>query len=136
MFDDGDALDILSESECRDLLGDESVGRVGVTIAALPVILPVNYGWIDGEIMFRTAEGTKLRAAVGRSVIAFEVDSYDSETHTGWSVLAVGRAREVTDPDEVAAAEHVGLAPWANGNRHRWVKMRPEFISGRRIVSL
>jgi nitroimidazol reductase NimA-like FMN-containing flavoprotein (pyridoxamine 5'-phosphate oxidase superfamily) len=86
--------------------------------------------------MFRTAEGTKLRAAVGRSVIAFEVDSYDSETHTGWSVLAVGRAREVTDPDEVAAAEHVGLAPWANGNRHRWVKMRPEFISGRRIVSL
>jgi nitroimidazol reductase NimA-like FMN-containing flavoprotein (pyridoxamine 5'-phosphate oxidase superfamily) len=133
MLDDGDALEILSETECRDLLGHEAVGRVGVTVAALPVILPVNYGWLDGEIMFRTGEGTKLRAAVDRSVIAFEVDSYDPGTCTGWSVLAVGRGREVTDPDEVAAAEGAGLAPWANGNRHNWIKMRPEFLSGRRI---
>jgi nitroimidazol reductase NimA-like FMN-containing flavoprotein (pyridoxamine 5'-phosphate oxidase superfamily) len=133
--EDGDLLVELNEDECLALLGAGHVGRVGVTVGGLPVILPVNYGWVDGDILFRTAEGTKLRAAVDSAVIAFEVDAYDDHAQTGWSVLAIGRAYEVTDPDAIAAAERLGLAPWANGNRHHWVRMRPEFISGRRIAT-
>jgi nitroimidazol reductase NimA-like FMN-containing flavoprotein (pyridoxamine 5'-phosphate oxidase superfamily) len=129
----GDLLVELDEDECRRLLAERRVGRVGVTVGGLPVILPVNYGWVDGDILFRTGDGTKLRAAVDTAVIAFEVDAYDERTSTGWSVLAVGRAFELTDPDAVDAAERLALAPWANGNRHHWVRMRPEFISGRRI---
>jgi nitroimidazol reductase NimA-like FMN-containing flavoprotein (pyridoxamine 5'-phosphate oxidase superfamily) len=132
-MDDGDALEVLTEDECRELLGVGRVGRVGVTVGALPVILPVNYGWVNGEVLFRTGTGTKLRAAVEKAVIAFEVDSYDEDARSGWSVLAVGRAYQLADSDAVVAAEQLGLAPWADGSRHEWVGMRPEFISGRRI---
>jgi nitroimidazol reductase NimA-like FMN-containing flavoprotein (pyridoxamine 5'-phosphate oxidase superfamily) len=133
-YEEGDLLVELDEDECRGLLAERRVGRVGVTVGGLPVILPVNYGWVDGDILFRTGDGTKLRAAVDAAVIAFEVDAYDEQHSTGWSVLAVGRAFELTAPGAVEAAERLSLAPWANGNRHHWVRMRPEFISGRRIT--
>jgi nitroimidazol reductase NimA-like FMN-containing flavoprotein (pyridoxamine 5'-phosphate oxidase superfamily) len=133
MIKEDDRLVDLGEDQCRELLGRGTVGRVGVTVGGLPMILPVNYGWVDGDILFRTGDGTKLKAAVDHAVIAFEIDAYDADRRVGWSVLAIGRAYEILDPDAVDAAESLGLAPWANGNRHHWVRMRPELISGRRI---
>jgi nitroimidazol reductase NimA-like FMN-containing flavoprotein (pyridoxamine 5'-phosphate oxidase superfamily) len=99
------------------------------------VILPVNYAYIDGDVVFRTGEGTKLRASKLGTVVAFEIDEYDAETRSGWSVLAVGRANEITDPDELAAVRGLDLAPWANGERTRYVRLRPEMLSGRRIAN-
>jgi nitroimidazol reductase NimA-like FMN-containing flavoprotein (pyridoxamine 5'-phosphate oxidase superfamily) len=82
----------LSEVECRRLLGTESIGRVGLTSGGLPCILPVSYLVKDDAILFRTGGGTKLRAAESGDVLAFEVDHFDPETGSGWSVLALGRA--------------------------------------------
>jgi nitroimidazol reductase NimA-like FMN-containing flavoprotein (pyridoxamine 5'-phosphate oxidase superfamily) len=62
-----EGLELLSEEECVDLLRTGGVGRVGVTIAGLPVILPVNYACVDGDVLFRTGEGTKLNAATQRN---------------------------------------------------------------------
>jgi len=132
LLDDG--LELLSEADCRSLLASGSIGRVGVTVGALPVILPVNYAYVDGGIVFRTAEGTKLRAAVDRAVIAFEVDHYDEDLRDGWSVLAVGRAVEVDGEGEREAYRALGLAPWADGTRTHYVRMEPEMLTGRRIV--
>ncbi|MCU1428552.1 MAG: pyridoxamine 5-phosphate oxidase-related FMN-binding protein [Actinomycetia bacterium] len=132
MLDHGGALEALDEAECRELLCGARIGRVGVTVGGLPVILPVHYSWTDGDILFRTGEGTKSRAAMDAAVIAFEVDSYDEPGGKGWIVLAVGRAYEVTDRDALDDAERLDLVPWADGGPHYWVRMRPEFISGRR----
>jgi nitroimidazol reductase NimA-like FMN-containing flavoprotein (pyridoxamine 5'-phosphate oxidase superfamily) len=133
LFDAG--LELLSEPECYDLVRSAAVGRVGVTVGALPVILPVNYACVGRDVVFRTAEGTKLRAAVDRAVVAFEVDAYDPLERSGWSVLLVGEAREIVDPAEVEALEETGLEPWTDGaGRTHWVRLRPEFVSGRRIV--
>lgn len=129
-----EGLDLLTEPECYDLLASGSVGRVGVTVGALPVILPVNYSTVDRDIVFRTSPGTKLRAALDHAVVAFEVDALDEHNRHGWSVLMVGRAREVVDPEEVAQLDALGLEPWAgDGGRDRWVRLHPEFVSGRRI---
>ena len=84
-------------------------------MAGLPVILPVNYTYVDGDIVFRTGEGTKLHAASNGAVIAFEIDEYDARAHEGWSVLAVGRAEHVTEPLELAALDE--LRPRAVGRR-------------------
>ena len=46
---------------------------------------------------FRTADGTKLGAAMEGSVVAFEVDRYDADWQTGWSVLIKGRAEMVDE---------------------------------------
>lgn len=133
LIDDG--LELLSEAECRALLAAGTIGRVGMTVSALPVILPVNYAFVDGDVVFRTAEGTKLRAATDGAVIAFEVDSYDTDHRTGWSVLVVGKASEVHDPHESARFADLGLAPWANGVRSHYVRLRPELVTGRRIAA-
>jgi nitroimidazol reductase NimA-like FMN-containing flavoprotein (pyridoxamine 5'-phosphate oxidase superfamily) len=134
LFDAG--LELLTEPECYELIRDVRVGRVGVTVGALPVILPVNYACVEGDVVFRTAEGTKLRAAVDRAVVAFEVDEYDPAARTGWSVLLVGEAREVVTPDEIAMLEATDLEPWTDADgRSRWVRLRPEFVSGRRIAT-
>ncbi|GIU87135.1 MAG: pyridoxamine 5'-phosphate oxidase [Acidimicrobiia bacterium] len=131
-----DGLELLTEAECRSLLASGSIGRVGVTVGALPVILPVNYAFVDGTIVFRTAEGTKLRAAVDRAVIAFEVDDYDEVLQRGWSVLAVGHASEVAGEDDLATFRALGLAPWADGTRTHYVRLVPEVLTGRRIVAV
>ena len=104
-------LEILSPEQCHDLLRRSNVGRVAVTVAALPAIFPVNYALLDGDIVFLTGEGTKLRAAVDRAVVAFQVDHFDESLGSGWSVMAVGLAEELTDPDEVSAAHKLELRP-------------------------
>jgi nitroimidazol reductase NimA-like FMN-containing flavoprotein (pyridoxamine 5'-phosphate oxidase superfamily) len=129
-----DGLELLDEEECHALLAAGTIGRVGTTIGALPVILPVNYAYVDGAVVFRTGDGTKLRASKGGSVIAFEVDAYDAVARRGWSVLVVGRADVVTDDGDLERLRSLGLAPWANGERTTYVRLHPEMLTGRRIV--
>jgi uncharacterized protein len=133
LIDEG--LELLTEAQCWELLASSGVGRVGITIAGLPAILPVNYVQIDGDIVFRTSTGTKLHAATQRAVVAFEVDSYDPDAHEGWSVLLVGRSTNVSEETERADLEGQVSPAWADGNRTEFVRIKPEFISGRRIVA-
>jgi uncharacterized protein len=132
LIDDG--LEILSPEQCHDLLRRNDVGRVAVTVAALPAIFPVNYAVVDSDIVFRTGEGTKLRAAVERAVVAFQIDHFDKSVGSGWSVMAIGLAEEITEPDELARAQRLALRPFAGGDRAHFIKIRPEFLSGRRIA--
>jgi nitroimidazol reductase NimA-like FMN-containing flavoprotein (pyridoxamine 5'-phosphate oxidase superfamily) len=127
-------LELLDEAQCRELLHHGVVGRVGLTRKALPVILPVNYAMIDEQVTFWSAPGMKLDAAHAQTVVAFEVDRFDEIQRCGWSVLVVGVAREVQDPDIIEAARHIGLQPWVDGDRGHLVQIGVEFISGRRIT--
>lgn len=66
--------------------------------------------------------------------VAFEVDHVNQVMSQGWSVLAVGPARVVTDPDEVRKlADRAHTEPWAGGEREMWVSIRPRRLTGRRI---
>jgi uncharacterized protein len=132
LIDNG--LEILSPEQCHELLRGNTVGRVAVTVAALPAIFPVNYALLDGQIVFRTGDGTKLRAALDRAVVAFQIDHFDESTASGWSVMAIGLAEEITNLDDVRVAESLALQPFAAGDRSHFVRIRPEFLSGRRIV--
>jgi hypothetical protein len=102
----------LSASESWGLLREQLVGRLAVVSNdAHPDIFPVNYIVDHGSIVFRTAAGTKLAAAVDRPV-AFEVDGYDPATGEAWSVVVKGTAREVKNLDEVIDALDLPLFPW------------------------
>lgn len=129
-----DGLEILDDAESRALLASGDVGRIGISVGALPAIFPVNYRVVDGAILFRTAPGSKLSAAVANAVVAFEVDDFGVYDHSGWSVLVVGRAEVVTDPDVLAAADAAGLQPYVGGSRPATVRITPTLISGRRLV--
>lgn len=125
-------LEILDEQLCRKLLEGESVGRIAVSISALPAILPVNYRMVDGDVVFLTGDGLKSNAAIAGHVVGFEVDHLDPERRTGWSVMMVGRARMVPDGEREAMGD-LDLSPWAGGAKAHLVRIHPEFISGRRI---
>jgi nitroimidazol reductase NimA-like FMN-containing flavoprotein (pyridoxamine 5'-phosphate oxidase superfamily) len=129
-----DGLELLTEDEARGLLATGEVGRVGITIGAMPAIFPVNYRVIDGWIVFRTAPGSKMSAASQGAVVAFEVDDYQLADRTGWSVLAVGPAEVVHDLDMAFKVRDAGLEPLAGGRRATIVRIQPTFVSGRRIV--
>ncbi|MFF9404911.1 helix-turn-helix domain-containing protein [Streptomyces anandii] len=125
----------LTEAECRALLGTRGVGRVALETGSGPVIVPVNYSVVDGDIVFRTAHGTTTFRASGRRV-AFEADRIDDAFGEGWSVLVRGRARAVTDPDEAGRlAERAQGVPWAGGRREEWVRIEPLAVTGRRIAA-
>jgi nitroimidazol reductase NimA-like FMN-containing flavoprotein (pyridoxamine 5'-phosphate oxidase superfamily) len=97
---------------------------VAVSVAALPAIFPVNYAVDDGDIYFFTAPGSRLAAATRHAVVAFEVDHVEQWSHTGWSVLVVGSADEVTDPLELAALRSLPLKRWAAGGPETLIRVR------------
>jgi nitroimidazol reductase NimA-like FMN-containing flavoprotein (pyridoxamine 5'-phosphate oxidase superfamily) len=126
----------LTKKECLTLLEQVPVGRVGVSMGALPVILPVNFVLFEGSILIRTVAGTKLDAATRGSVVAFEADAYDPGATAGWSVLVVGRASEITDSAELERARQVALQPWGVGDRaQHYMRIAATEISGRRFAS-
>ncbi len=128
---DRQGLGILSLTQCRALLDAEPVGRLAFDRGPGPVILPVNHTRHGNLIGFRSAPGSKLDWVVGSPSVAFEVDRFDIETHSGWSVLAVGPARIAT-AIEVAHFEATGLRPWADGvARDHWVTIHVNHLTGR-----
>jgi len=126
----------LTPDDCLQLLKTVPVGRVGVTIDALPVVLPLNFVVNDETIVFPTVPGTKLDAATAGMVVALEADNYGTSTEPwGWSVLVRGVAEEITDPTELRSVRSLPLASWAfDGSADRYMKIQPTIVSGRRII--
>jgi len=126
-------LEILPFGRCLELLATVPVGRVSFFADGEIVTLPVNYV-VDGQDpVFRTAHGSKLSAAEGQDLVAFEADAYDDASQSGWSVLVSGRAQAVYEADEIRRLSRLGLRPWVSDeDRSFWVRIRPTSISGRR----
>lgn len=131
---DRNGLEVLERDDAVRLLESQTLGRIAITSGAIPVVLPVNFAVRDGEIIIRTSQGTKLHAATRNAVVAFEVDKIDPFSHAGWSVCVTGMAREVTDPNRLAAIERAGLAHWAPDGASRVIAISMEIVSGRRIT--
>ena len=124
-------LEVLDRQECEALLRTQRVGRVGLST---PLVLPVQFTLFEGDVVFRTAPGEKLIAAVLGRTVAFEVDDFDASAETGWSVIVTGAAEEIVDRIELARVRELDLHPWAGELRDRFVRIRTEELSGRRIA--
>ncbi|WP_019633347.1 pyridoxamine 5'-phosphate oxidase family protein [Actinomadura atramentaria] len=130
---DRGGLQILDDGACRALLAAVPIGRIVFTDRALPAVQPVNFTLVDGDVVVRTSSDSRLAAAVRDAVVAFEADDYDARTGTGWSVVVIGRARAVVDAAELAALRAVPLRPWVRGGPDRFLRIRPDLLSGRRL---
>jgi len=84
--------DALSERDCWELLATVSVGRLALSVRALPMILPVQYH-LDGRRLAVCLghHGLPERALDG-TIVAFAADSIDPVTRSGWSVQVQGRS--------------------------------------------
>ena len=124
----------LGESECRELLAGGVVGRVAMATPVGPRIVPVNYSLHGDAIVFRTAPYSELSTYGWNCDLAFEVDQLDYEAHQGWSVVAIGRAHVVDDPDEVQRIRREWEPrPWAPGSRNLYVMLPWRQLTGVRL---
>lgn len=123
----------LGRGECLELLRTANLGRVGLEIAGVLTVLPVNFAVLDGDVVFRSAPGSKLSMALMGARVAFEVDDADPETGAGWSVLVVGAASEVREQRTLRAVHNLPLHAWAGGERDHVIRIAAERMTGRRV---
>ena len=109
------------------------MGRIGLSVAALPVIVPVNYAVDGDQIVICSAPGAKLEAARHGLIACLEIDDFDPFDHAGWSVLVTGKLAEVTDPSEISRLGRLPLTPWAPMAERHFLVLSTELVSGRRL---
>lgn len=129
-------LEALPRAEALRLLGMVSLGRLVFTHLALPAIRPVNHTVADGQIIIRAYLGTAVSTAVrdgSGTVVAYEADLIDPDTHLGWSVIIVGRATRLTDPAE-AARYRAMLQPWVVDGADEVIAIQTDMVDGFRLV--
>ncbi|ANP50621.1 nitroimidazol reductase NimA-like FMN-containing flavoprotein (pyridoxamine 5'-phosphate oxidase superfamily) [Streptomyces griseochromogenes] len=130
----------LDRADALRLLGSVSMGRIVFTRQALPTVRPVNHVLDGGDIVIRTCEGSALTSQAQQAdgtgvVVAYEADAIDPGTHLGWSVVATGYARLVTDPGELVRIRAL-LEPWAaEPGMDYAVRIRPDLITGVLLAS-
>ena len=129
----------LDEAESLRLIAPGGVGRIAYASRFGPAVLPVNYKWHDGAIVFRTArhsaldEDLQTGIAGGEYMVAFEIDEIDFPGRRGWSVLIQGPAHHVESQAERQAAAAAGVEAWAGGERELFLRIVPHRVTGRRI---
>ena len=118
----------IAARECVELLRSQRVGRLGVVMAGRPEIFPVNYALdASDSVVLRTAVGTKLVAAVNQHVV-FEIDSFDTDMRSGWSVVVHGVAQETS---RVAEGDRP-LVSWRDDAPYL-LRLTSTSITGRRV---
>jgi nitroimidazol reductase NimA-like FMN-containing flavoprotein (pyridoxamine 5'-phosphate oxidase superfamily) len=127
-------LEVLSPSDCRFLLRENTFGRIAFVVNDAPVVLPVNYRLVEtgGKtwIALRTRPGNVIDQA--SMTVAFEIDGIDSVRHQGWSVLVRGTLHHV-DPDAAGFRARFDPEPWILAERDAWLIVDPFAITGRRL---
>ena len=128
----------LDETESLRLIAPGGVGRIAYQSRFGPAVLPVNYQWHDGAVVFRTARHSALDEDLQTGIVggdyqvAFEIDEIDVAGREGWSVLIQGPAHHVSEAER-KSAEQAGVEPWPSGDRELFVRIVPSRITGRRI---
>ena len=125
----------LPVNECHQLLASVSFGRIVYTRQAMPAVDVVNFALDGDDIVIRTDAAGQLAAATRAAVVAFEVDDIGAIGHCGWSVTAVGRSREVTDPEEITRLRRIGLRPGPPGEEEHFIKITPGILNGQRLAA-
>lgn len=84
--------DLIPEYRCWQLLATASVGRLALSVRALPVILPVQY-CLDGRSLLICLGYHQIpERSLNQTIIAFAADAIDPATRSGWSVHVQGRS--------------------------------------------
>jgi len=130
---DQPSLEQLTVEECYAMVAPGGVGRLVYADEQGPVAVPVNFGVLDRDILFRTNSDAIVHVVGSAQEVSFEVDHLDEALSEGWSVLLTGSARIIVGADEMGRARTLGIAPWAGGERPTFVRLAPRQVSGRRI---
>ncbi|MBG6180945.1 hypothetical protein IWX62_002156 [Arthrobacter sp. CAN_A1] len=91
----------------------------------------MNYKVDHGSVVFRTGEGTKLRAALGKTPVALETDGVLADATIAWSVVVKGNAAPVEPTPDLLDSVGLLLFPWQAGQKDHFVRVAPTSMTGR-----
>src|SRR5215469_5034326 len=120
----GTSEEMISQERCWELLATASVGRLALSVQALPLILPVQY-YLDGRKLAVCLGHRELPERSLNAVVAFAADAIDPISRSGWSIQVQGRSSVPRLP-----RADTGCGRPAAG---QIVQIEPETISGYRI---
>ena len=126
----------LSEQQCLELADGETIARFVFQDSEGPAALPINFGLAGKDIIFRTESGSHFLEVL-HGPVAIEMDSIDTETGMGWSILLRGQGREVPLDAVPELLKQMGdnfPHPWAEGVHNVWIAVTAEKITGRRLT--
>jgi uncharacterized protein len=124
----------LDRVECMALLAGARIGRVALSIGALPTVRTVRFAVADAAIVFRAAPNSHLLRAAAGAVVAFHADHYDEQAGDGWSVVAHGRCEEISNVDALTSLRALPLDPWADTpTGDHFLRIPIVMISGERV---
>src|SRR6478672_1444647 len=130
--EDGNPILTLDDDQAWTLIEATKHGRLVVTVAGEPDIFPVNYAASGRKLFLRTAPGNKLAQLTINAKVLFETDGILSQE--AWSVVLRGTARVLSNSDELAAIEELGLKTWVPTLKDFYVEIDPKSVSGRHFV--
>jgi len=124
---------VLGRDACLGLLGGPTLGRIALSVRALPTILPVPYHFDGQHILVGTShDSTVLRAAAG-SIVAFETGRFDARPEDWWTVSVTGPARLTEEPAHIAALGRSPAAQWLS-EPFAVLAVEPTVVSGCRLA--
>jgi nitroimidazol reductase NimA-like FMN-containing flavoprotein (pyridoxamine 5'-phosphate oxidase superfamily) len=102
---------IVSRVEMEQILHEETIGYLGLSVDGKPYVVPLNYGYIEGKILFHCAlTGLKLDYIRQNPQVCFTVGRQSGEVRRhaegdpchidSDSVICYGRARIIEDLEE------------------------------------
>ena len=102
---------IESREEMEKLLHEETIGYLGLSVDGNPYVVPLNYAYIEGRIVFHCAmTGKKLDYLKANPQVCFSVGRQSGEVRRhaegtpchvdSDSVICYGKARIIEDPEE------------------------------------
>ncbi|QIK73405.1 pyridoxamine 5'-phosphate oxidase family protein [Propioniciclava coleopterorum] len=118
----------IDADECLRLLGEGTIGRVAWVSSRGLQVLPVSYTLVGDAVVFTVAEGTILGELSRPTKVAFEVDDLDTQTATGWSVLAQGETTPFAGDKEALKS-----LPWVPGHQDIPIAVELSFLAGRSV---
>ena len=124
----------LGHDECLTRMATQRIGRLGVVVDGVPLVLPMRFA-LDGDtVVLRTNQGAKVFHAPMASV-SFEVDHVDWEEGVGWSVLVQGIGEDISSAldKRSEALRALTVHSWAPPPADRWLKIVPRKVTGRLI---
>ena len=130
---DANGLEVLDRDDCLRLMRSVSLGRVVFTDRALPAIQPVHFVFDGDDVIILMPPDSKLVSATRGAVVAFEADAFEPGSCSGWSVTVIGEARAVRAATEIERLSRLPLRSWAPEGLGYFVRIRGEYVSGRRI---
>jgi hypothetical protein len=124
----------LSPEECLKRLHRVSLGRIALSIGALPAIRSVRFVLSGHDVVFRVRPVSRLYRAASNSVVAFHADYVDEQARDGWAVQIQGVGRPVTDAVVLQGLRSLPLASWsATPSDDAFVRIATSHMSGERV---